>query len=173
MKHLYFIRHGKSEMNMLNIFSGHTDSPLSAEGIEQAKKAGKAAKHLHIDHIISSPLSRAHDTAKYIAQEIGFPAKDVELNSLLIERNFGSMEGQPWSPDFNMDGVADAETFDSLQQRAVLVWEYLQTIPAENILIVSHGSTGRMLRNVINPDIPFSGGGVGHHFPNAAIVQLI
>jgi len=160
-------------MNLQGLFSGQVESPLSKEGREQAKLAGEQAGELHIDHIISSPLSRAYDTAKIIAEVIGYPVKDIELNSLLLERAFGSAEGQPWSPDFDMDGVADAETLDSLQNRVTLFWKYVQTLPAENILVSSHGSTGRMLRNVTNPDIPFHGTALSHHLPNAEIIQLV
>src|SRR5580765_3395811 len=89
MKHLYFVRHGLSENNKLSIFSGQTESPLADEGREQARQAGQQAKDLHIDHIISSPLSRAHETAQIIAREIGYPEDKIEVSSLLVERHFG------------------------------------------------------------------------------------
>ncbi len=172
MNHLYFIRHGEAAMNALNIFAGRTDTPLTEKGRQQARTAGEEAKALHIDYIISSPLSRAYDTAKIVAEAIDYPANKIELSDLLVERSFGSAEGQKWSPDFDMEAVADAEPLDQLQARLEQFWLYAQTLPAENILVSSHGSTGRMLRHVTNPDIPFHGTALAHHLPNAHIVRF-
>lgn len=173
MKHLYFCRHGESEANVAGVWSGQLETPLTANGRKQAKAAGQAAKDIKIDHIMCSPLSRAHDTAKIIAGEIGFPLDALEINSLLIERHFGQMEGQPWSIDTDVDGFIDAETQDSVMNRAHLVLEHLETLPYDNILVVSHGSFGRALRTMVFPDFPFIQGDPATRFPNAQIVQLI
>lgn len=164
-------------MNLAGLFSGQTETPLSTEGRAQAKRAGEYAQTLHIDHIIASPFSRAHETAKIIAKAIGYPVDKIELNSLLIERSFGSLEGTPWRPDFDIDGIADVESHDSLKHRVQLAYTYIQTIDANNILIVSHGATGRMLRHVIDPNIPYRSDDKAiresNRFENAKIVQLI
>jgi uncharacterized phosphatase len=177
VKHLYFCRHGRSEGNEAGVYSGHTDTPLTAEGRAQAKLAGEYATQLHIDHIIASPLSRAHDTARLIAQEIGYPEDKIELNSLIMERNFGSLEGTAWSPDFNVDGIADVETHESLQTRVQLAYKYIQSLPVENVLVVSHGATGRMFRHVVDPSIPYFSDDpvlrLKYRFENAQIVQLV
>lgn len=170
MKHLYFVRHGLTEMNKAGLRAGGgTETPLTPEGHEQARIAGEQAKKLHIDHIISSPQKRAHHTAQIIAQEIGYPEHDIVLNSLFVERHFGELEGTPWIADMNIDGFADVETTDTLLHRMHMAYELLLTLPADNILVVSHGSTGRALRHIIHPEVPFHGG----HFPNAQIVQLL
>jgi broad specificity phosphatase PhoE len=173
MKHLYFVRHGLSELNKIGLIAGQIETPLAAEGRDQARLAGLEAKKLGIEKIVSSSYSRAYDTAKIIAQEIGYTLSDIELNSLFIERCMGVMEGKPWSPDLNMDGFADVETFDTLYERCKLGFEYILTIPEDVVLVVSHGSTGRMLRHVINPDIPFRNTDPSSRFNNAQIVQLI
>jgi len=160
-------------MNAQGVFAGRTETPLTDKGREQAQAAGEQAKDLRIDYIISSPLSRAHDTAKIIAESTGYPIGNIELSDLLIERGFGSAEGQPWAPDFDMESVANAESLSDLEQRVKQTWEYIQILPAENILVSSHGSTGRMLRHITNPDIPFQGTALSHHLPNAQIIQLI
>src|SRR5690348_5787824 len=92
MKHLYFVRHGQTQGNVNRLWSGTTETPLTDEGRAQAKRAGEHAKSLGIDHIVCSPLGRAKDTAAIIAKEIDFPIKDIEHNSLFIERHFGQME---------------------------------------------------------------------------------
>jgi uncharacterized phosphatase len=165
MKRLYFIRHGLTEMNKLGLFSGITETPLTAEGRKQAKKAGQSAKDLGIDLIVSSPLERALETAQIIAKEIGYTPAEIQTNKLLIERHFGEMEGKPWTPDFNIDGVADIETDDSLIARAKAALRWIESLPADNILVVGHGSFGRALRYHLAKHIDFK-----EYIPNAEIV---
>lgn len=172
MKHLYFCRHGLSEYNKLGRWAGQIETPLVEEGKKQAQLAGQRAKTLHIDHIVSSPYSRAVDTAKIIATEIGYPLDKIEQNSLFIERGLGVLEGEPWNPDLDIDGFADVETRDTLLQRMRFAYEFLKSIPVDNILVVSHGATGRMLNHVVNPSMPFDSQD-GFHFPNGKIIQLL
>lgn len=171
MERLYFTRHGLSQLNQAEKYSGTIETPLVKIGREQAKLAGQHAKSLNIDYILSSPLSRAIDTAKIIARIIGLKSSAIEINSLLIERHFGVMEGQAWIPDLDIDGFADVETTDSLFKRAQLALEHIENGPGNNILIVSHGGFGRALRHVINPSVPFKS--PDNKFKNAEIVQLI
>jgi len=173
VQHLYLVRHGHTEMNEQGRFSGQTETALTAKGKQQARETGEQARGLHIDFIITSPLSRAHDTARIIAREIGYPESKIVVNELLLERHFGSAEGAPYSREFDMESVADAEKLDSLHGRLVQFWNELQTTSAQNVLVVSHGSAGRMLRNVVLPHIPFHGTSEAHHLPNAHIVQLL
>jgi uncharacterized phosphatase len=170
MKHLYFCRHGESEFNLAGRWAGSTETPLTQTGREQAHLAGKSAQGLGINHIICSPLSRAHDTAQIIAEEIKYPAEAIEINSLVIERHFGSLEGQMWDPDLNIDGISDAETKDSILERARMLLKYLKTLEAETVLIVSHGSFGRALRHVLEPHVAFH---ETERFQNAKVVKLI
>lgn len=171
MKHLYFVRHGLTEMGKSGLRAGAgTETLLAPEGHEQARHAGHHAKTLDIDHIISSPQKRAHHTARIIAHEIGFPEKDIVLNSLFVERHFGELEGVRWEADMDIDGFADVETTDTLLHRMHLAYEFLRSLPFDNVLVVSHGSTGRALRHIIHPEIPFHG---SEPFENGQIVQLI
>jgi probable phosphoglycerate mutase len=170
MKHLYFVRHGESEWNVQRIYAGTSETPLTALGRQQATAAGEALKkqNIQIDHIISSPLSRAHDTAKLIAKQIDFPAKRIELNSLFIERNFGSLEGKSW--DLNVDGFVDVETADNILERARLALEFLESLPYDDILVVAHGSIGRALRHHVMVDFPYHN---VVHIENAQVLKFI
>jgi len=170
MKKLYFMRHGLTEMNAAGLWSGSTETDLTDEGRMQAKRAGQRAKALGIDTIVCSTQSRAVETAELVAKEIGYPLDAIHQSSLLIERHLGALEGQPYKPDFNIDGIADIETTDTLFNRARLAIEWIQSLPGETILIVSHGATGRALRHIANPEIPFRGAG---YFPNAEIVRFV
>ncbi len=100
-------------------------------------------------------MHRTKETATIIAKEIGYNPAKIEYNSLLIERHFGELEGKPWDPDLDMDGIADIESVDTLLERSRLALEWLHTLAAHNILVVSHGSFGRALRSHLIPEYPF------------------
>lgn len=152
MKTLYFVRHGLSEMNVQGLIASITETPLTAEGRRQAKLAGKLAKEYRIDCIASSPRSRALETAQIIAKGIGYPTKQIHVNNLLRERHYGSLEGQPWSPDLDVDGFSDVETADTILERAHLALKWLETLECDNLLVVSHGGFGRALRAAIRKE---------------------
>ncbi|MEO6761411.1 MAG: histidine phosphatase family protein [Candidatus Saccharimonadales bacterium] len=179
MKHLYFARHGLSEMNKIGLFAGQIETPLTTEGRHQAKQAGIKAQELGIDHIITSPYSRTLDTAKIIATEIGLPLNNIETNRLFVERNLGALEGTPYHAklDLDIDGVTDIETAVDLQYRLELAWQYLKSLKYDTVLVIGHGASGRMLRHVINPEIPFKFDTLAlkdhYKLGNAEIVQLI
>ncbi len=142
-------------MNVEGRWSGVTETPLTATGRKQAKQAGKQAKGLDIDYIVASPLGRARETAEIIAKEIGYPLENIHYNDLFIERHFGALEGQPWQPDLDLDGIADIESVDTILNRARLALEFLRTLEVHTILVVSHGSFGRAMRSHIKPQYPY------------------
>jgi broad specificity phosphatase PhoE len=155
-------------MNQQGLLAGHTDTPLTPEGRDQAQAAGMFARDFNIDAIVSSPLERTLETAKIIAEEINLAADKIHVTKLVIERDFGSMEGHPYAPDLNLDGMSDIETLDTLFERARLALRWMESLPANNILVVSHGSLGRALRGIIHPESDFK-----VHIPNAEIIRLI
>lgn len=157
-----------SELNVAGRVAGVTDTPLVNEGRKQAKLAGKAAKKLGIEYIICSPLSRAQDTAKIIAKEIGYPEDKIEVNPMFIERNFGEREGEPYVPDFDYDGIKDAEKLVDFLSRAERAVQYLETLPYSKIMVVSHGATGRALRHHLVPDQPYN---IRLKYDNAKIIE--
>jgi uncharacterized phosphatase len=172
VKHLYFVRHGESELGALGLGAGHSETPLTKEGRLQAKLAGKYAKKLAIDHVVSSPLSRALDTAKIIAKEMGYPEDKIEVNPLFIERYFGVNEGQPIiiDPDFDFDTIKGIEKTKDLIIRGRKALDYLESLPEDNILVVAHGQLGRAIRHHILEDFPFD---YAHKLRNAEIVQWV
>lgn len=170
MKKLYFVRHGLTEMNVEGRWSGTTETPLTEAGRRQARQAGKAARELKIDRIVASPLSRAQETARIIADEIGYPEDSIELNNLLIERHFGKLEGTRWDPDCSLDDVADIETEDMIINRARQALDWLESLPQDNIMVVSHGSFGRALRHHVLKDFPFTH---PHRLKNAEIHEWL
>ena len=84
--YIYIIRHGQSLGNLKGGFAGHTDYPLSELGHKQARMTADFLKNEHVDLVISSPLSRAMQTAEPIAKDRGLkiiPEKEF------MEMNFG------------------------------------------------------------------------------------
>ena len=156
--------------NQIGKFSGQIDTPLVEEGIEQARKSAEVLKTYNIDAIVSSPLQRAHDTARIVAKIIGYPEDRIEVSSLLLERNFGILEGTPYQPGIVFDDVEGAESLEELVERAKKSLEWLRNIKANNILLVSHGSYGRALNVVLSDDIK-SFNKIKFH--NAEVIELL
>lgn len=181
MKRLFYVRHGETEMNAAGLLAGQTETPLTEKGIQQAKSAGKELKVMlpRVDLIICSPYKRTYETAKLIAQEIGYPVDKIQKNDKFVERTFGVLEGTS-GKDFlaiheyrDFDNVEGAETIEQLQKRAGEAFEYLKTLDEENILVVGHGAFARSIRRVV-ANLPYT-----HEYVvdtsigNAAIVELV
>ncbi len=180
MKHLYFIRHGLSEFNKAHKWAGSSDTPLAPEGHVQAKLAGENAKKqgLAFDIILSSPLKRAHDTALYVATEVGYPHDAIVLDERLIERKFGALEGRKdliASTKYVLDESAidkyeGVERLVDLQKRADEVLDHVYSLSHDTVLIVGHGAFGRALRRSIKNDPLHIR---GKPYENAILVKLI
>ena len=89
--YLYFVRHGQTVWNVENKICGATDIPLTELGRQQAMETGRAIldQGIHADEILYSPLERAADTARYISEITGIPAR---AEHRLTEQNFGKWE---------------------------------------------------------------------------------
>ncbi len=180
MKRLYFIRHGESEFNKANVWAGSSDTPLTAKGRKQAKQAGLQAKKsgLAFDVVVSSPLSRAHDTAKHVAEAVGIPHDEVIVHQPLIERSFGKLEGRKdlvagtkyYLDETAIDTYEGVEKLADLQKRADELLAYLHSLPHDTILVVGHGAIGRALRRSIKKE-PLNKR--GKSFGNAELVRFI
>ena len=181
MKHLYYVRHGESDANVAALWSGSHDAVLTPHGIEQAKTAGKKAhdEGLTFDLIISSPLQRAHNTAKIIAEETGYPSDKIILDKNLQERFFGALEGTKhekelidayWNNETVIDSTEDVETLEALHTRARNILASLKDRPEDTILIVSHGAFGRAMRRILE-DLPPTT--IVNAYPNAQVFKLI
>ncbi len=170
MKQLYFMRHGLSVMNKQGVFSGRDDTPLAEEGIEQCKKTAELVKKLGIDTIVSSPMKRTMESAAIIARAIGLPEDKIVVSDLFIERGFGPLEGTTYTTKMDLDETKGVEHSSDIIKRAKAGLKLLNELDADIILVVSHGSLGRALRHVIDPNIDFH---KTERFNNAEVVKLI
>ena len=93
MKQLVLIRHGESQWNLENRFTGWVDVPLSPKGEEEAREAGHKLKAFRFDHAFTSVLTRAIRTLEIILEVIGQTGLTVEQNQALNERMYGELQG--------------------------------------------------------------------------------
>ncbi|MFL5021023.1 MAG: 2,3-bisphosphoglycerate-dependent phosphoglycerate mutase, partial [Microvirga sp.] len=92
---LVLARHGQSEWNLKNLFTGWKDPGLTDLGIEEARNAGRRLKEMGVqfDVAFTSDLSRAQATCKLILEEIGQPDLKTIANLALNERDYGDLSG--------------------------------------------------------------------------------
>jgi len=93
---IVFVRHGESEWNRLNLFTGWYDCDLSAIGRGEAQKAGKAIKEagIRFDEAYTSVLSRANQTCHEILHILGQTDIPIHYSWKLNERHYGDLTGQ-------------------------------------------------------------------------------
>jgi broad specificity phosphatase PhoE len=151
---LLLVRHGETDWNRDQRWQGHSDPPLNERGREQARAL--AATLESPDRIYASDLARARDTAAILAERLRVP---VTLDERLRERGFGAWEGLTMAEieaRFAADhtrwragegaGAVDAEPFETFAERVgSFLHEVLERHPDEDVLIVAHGGTIRVI----------------------------
>jgi len=92
---LVLVRHGQSEWNKLNLFTGWRDVELSERGVEEARQAGRALKEagFTFDIAFTSALKRAQATLDIILEELGQSDIPIERDQALNERDYGDLAG--------------------------------------------------------------------------------
>jgi probable phosphoglycerate mutase len=143
----WFLRHGETDWNAQNLSQGNIDIPLNETGYTQARAAAKLLSGQGIASIVTSPLSRAGETARIVGETLRIhPIVQPDLH----EVSFGAQEGQPmadWFADW-VDGKTTpqgAESFAALRTRATTAINQALTHPA-TVLVVAHGALFRALR---------------------------
>lgn len=183
MKNLYFIRHGESEANVTGLV-GTPDAVLTKKGTNQAITAGKEFREENFipGLIISSPLVRAHDTAKLIAKELSYDDSKIEILDLLKERWHGDLEGHYFEEfagitrefynknPLSIEGIPGVEKLSDLHKRAEKIVRCVKDKPEETILLVSHGTLLLSIFRVLN-NIPYDE--AVKPFENAKVIKLI
>ena len=148
---LILIRHGETIWNKEGRVQGTSDIDLSDAGLDHARRLALSLKDRNICSIYSSPLKRAHKTARLINQYHDAP---IYLESGLMEMNQGNFEGfsyqelmacekdflKKWISDPASVRMPNGESFTELQYRA---WKVIEDIivRSDNALVVSHNFT--------------------------------
>ena len=154
MTRFYLVRHGETEWNRIRRIQGVSDIPLNDTGRAQAAAVGDILSKHSFDLIVSSPLSRALETARIISRRLGMPLPLVVPD--LIERNYGEAEGQTraeldsrYPPGSEIPG---REERASVTARAVRTLQDLAVRhPDSDILAVAHGG---LIRSVVDYAAP-------------------
>ena len=155
----FFMRHGETEGNVRNLCQGQIEFPLTTTGKEQARHAANILSAQNISTIFTSPLSRAHDSAKIIASTLNI--QDIRIHNGLVERGWGVQEGKCNRKMFEqeelerqgqslalseIDGIEDKNSF--LRRIEHAMNEVL--IHGQNLAIVSHGRFFNALCELMN-----------------------
>ena len=90
---LILIRHGQSQWNLENRFTGWVDVPVTEKGAAEAKRAGGELKAYRFDAAFVSELKRAQQTLEIILRETGQTAVPVRRDKALNERHYGDLQG--------------------------------------------------------------------------------
>jgi 2,3-bisphosphoglycerate-dependent phosphoglycerate mutase len=90
---LVLVRHGESQWNLENRFTGWVDVPLTEKGRAEARRAGDKLRHIHFDQAYTSRLQRAIETLEIILSVIGQPDLPVVYDQALNERHYGDLQG--------------------------------------------------------------------------------
>ena len=141
------VRHGQTDWNAERRLQGATDIPLNDVGRGQARDAVAILAPYEWDAIVSSPLSRAAETADLIAEGLGL--KVARRVPELTERSFGPAEGMQAGPELEAlrvpGGFKGAESEDEAADRGLAALEALaEEFRGQRLLVVTHGTLLRV-----------------------------
>ena len=197
-RNLVLVRHGQSEWNAKNLFTGWKDPGLTDQGVSEAKNAGKLIleQKIEFDVMYTSMLSRAQKTGDIILRILNHKEIPIIKNEALNERHYGSLAGlnkddarrkwgdeqvHIWRRSFDIP-PPDGE---SLKDTADRVLPYFETeimpkvISGSSILIAAHGNSLRALimkldsissEDIVKLEIP-TGAPIQYEFTSDGIVD--
>ena len=151
---IYLLRHGETDWNKEGRIQGHTDILLNQNGRMQISHAADILTDLevNIDVIITSPLSRARESAEIAAHRLAYHKENIVVEPMLIERSFGDAEGltvaerEAKYPNYHYSDIhyhfVGMESFEDLMNRAHCILKKIVNTykDKQNILVVSHGA---------------------------------
>lgn len=176
MNRLVLMRHGQSQWNLENRFTGFKDVELSAQGIEEAKVSGRniAKAGITFDVVFTSTLKRAYNTAEIALREAG----QADLIASMIkhddmrERDYGDLTGlnkdetrqkygeeqvHIWRRSYDVQPPAGESLQDVVEKRVRPYYEAVikpQLDAGKNILVAAHGNSLRALLIIIGENTP-------------------
>lgn len=158
---LGLFRHGQTNWNIDLRLQGTADIPMNATGVEQVSRAAAVIAMQSWDLILSSPLSRAKQSAEIIASELG--VAEIKTHDLLLERAFGIGEGmlyEEWNSKYShLDDIPGAESTKLITDRSQRLLDFVEeNFSGKKVLAVSHGALIRFVLHVVTDgEIPPKG----------------
>lgn len=170
MNYLVLLRHGESEWNKENKFTGFTDVDLSPTGIEEAKSAGQSLKNIKFDAVFTSTLKRAYNTASLAMTEAG-QQHDFVKHDDLRERDYGDLTGlnkdemrkkfgeeqvHIWRRSYDVQPPNGESLKDVVDRVRPYYKANIEPLLKEgkNVLIAAHGNTLRAMLIILEENTP-------------------
>lgn len=161
MAKLVLVRHGQSQWNLENRFTGWVDVPITEKGAEEARQAGELIKDIKFDLAFTSALKRAHQTLDIILKVIG-QALPTEKDEAINERHYGDLQGLNKDETRKKFGVEQVHIWrrsydvkppggESLKDTAARALPYFESkiLPpvkkGKNVLVSAHGNSLRAI----------------------------
>lgn len=168
---MVLVRHGQSEWNKKNLFTGWRDPDLTEQGIAEAVEAGRvlAERGMRFDIAFTSVLVRAERTCRMILEGVGQPGLETIHDQALNERNYGDLAGlnkddararwgeaqvHVWRRSYDVPPPGDEG--ESLRDTGARVWPYYmaQILPrvlrGQTVLVAAHGNSLRSLVMILD-----------------------
>ncbi len=166
---LVLVRHGQSDWNLKNLFTGWKDPDLTPLGIQEAETGGKALAETGVkfDIAFTSDLQRAQKTLKIVLDKVGQPDLETIKDQALNERDYGDLSGlnkddarakwgeeqvHIWRRSYDVPPPGG----ESLRDTGARVWPYYLTeilprvLRGEKVLVAAHGNSLRSLVMVLD-----------------------
>lgn len=161
---LVLVRHGQSEWNAKNLFTGWRDPPLTIEGRREAHEAARKLRELklHFDIAFTSALVRAQETCEIILNEMGLSSIEVVKDAAINERDYGELTGlnkaeaakkfgdeqiHIWRRSYDIPPPG-GESLKTTAER-VLPYYHRAILPrvklGQSVIVVAHGNSLRAL----------------------------
>jgi 2,3-bisphosphoglycerate-dependent phosphoglycerate mutase len=166
---LVLVRHGQSDWNLKNLFTGWEDPDLTGKGVEEARAAGKILKAhgLSFDRAFTSNLVRARHTLQLVLAELGTPDLETERDRALNERDYGVLSGLNKDEAIRKWGDEQVDLWrrsyevrppggESLRDTVARVLRYYcqKILPAvlnsQRVIVAGHGNSLRALVMVLD-----------------------
>ncbi len=172
MSTLILIRHGQSQWNLENRFTGWVDVPLSPLGEQEAKKAAETLQSYTFDLAFTSKLKRAIDTLSFILKASDQSHIPTEYSQALNERHYGALQGlnkeetarqfgaeqvHVWRRSYDVPPPSDktelnpegiSESLKDTAARTIPYWEtriFPHILAGKNIIVAAHGNSLRSI----------------------------
>jgi len=168
---LVLVRHGQSEWNKKNLFTGWKDPDLTEQGVAEAIEAGRilAERKMVFDVAFTSVLQRAEKTCQHILDGVGQSDLETIHDQALNERNYGDLAGlnkddarKKWGEEQvhiwrrSYDTPPPGDEGESLKDTGARVWPYYmgeilpQVLRGNTVLVAAHGNSLRSLVMVLD-----------------------
>jgi 2,3-bisphosphoglycerate-dependent phosphoglycerate mutase len=161
---LVLVRHGQSDWNLKNLFTGWKDPDLTAQGIAEARGAGQRlkAKGVKFDLCFTSALTRAQHTLKLILEELGQTGLPETRDQALNERDYGELTGLNkddarkkwgeeqvlvWRRSYDVPPPGGESLKDTLARALPYYMHHIQphVLDGKSVLVAAHGNSLRAL----------------------------